>query len=509
MINITDAMGSKQIDINTPIIVLNKIPYSYLVPAFTQKDLEAQKKGIYYIDTDKLHNDLEKREQFISRFIPVGQIQIKLSPDHNKWFSAILANTRAVPVTTNFEEISKNVWIGVIRKGNKTSRSLGTIYSDGKPIIPIPVFPESFLKKIDFKDFDRIYSNDSVQKKIQSSGTTIDNILDGALDGLYPEGTINNEFNDSSIWAKEDGSTYSNDDVSYSAYKDLYSTKKYGKWVFADYKFNINKVNLKMIDSSGRIRNMFIPSKLLNNTSDIPDQDDDNVFSVSDDSENMQGNQSVTPKNVIDETNDLGISDAFDRKVFFSTQGSIESNDNCEPAKDNLNKMTINQCNAISLKKNKINIIGNNADDILSHNVLSPNLYSTREPEGYQIKPNGSKWFRKGKTLVLKEKDEPWFLDARIVGNVLNTTDPHKVTGELNLIGTIDLDNDIEQMPFSSTCLAPEPVIGYSRADINDKCQGKKPPVYEDFANNGTSYNNAIMYIICFIILLLLIFRRK
>ncbi len=536
MINITDVMGSKQIDINTPIIILNKVPYSYLVPIFIRTiQPNTQKKDVYYVDTDKLHNDLEKREQFINRFIPVGQIQIKRSSDsnkyHNKWFSVILANIRAVPVTTNFEEISKNTWIGVIRKGDKISRSLGVIHSEKKPVIPIPVFPESFLKKVDFKEFDQVKSENTTQKKNHSlSGSTIDNILDGALNGvindddnddmnnmLMPNGGIENSFNN----------TYSNIDPSYSAYRNLYSTKKYGKWVLSEYKFNINNVNLKMIDSSGRIRNMHIPSKLLKNTSNIQnqnqnqDQDDneDNIFSVggvNDASDNMQGNQSVTPKDVIDDTNDLGISNTFDRKVFFSTQGSIESDDNCEIAKDNLNKMTMNECNAISLKKgynskstrlsqNQNIVIGNNNDD-------DGVLYSiSKKPEGFQNK-KGSKWFTKGKTLVLKEKDEPWFLDARIVGNVLNTTDPHKVTGELNLIGTIDLADNVElQMPFNSNCEAPEPIIGYSRADIDEKCLGKKPPVYENFSNNNNNNNNnnVIMYIICFIILLLLIFRRR
>lgn len=434
-IEISDILGSKRININTPIIILTGVPKRYLVPI-------VENSSVYNIDTEHLQDDLEKRFQFIERFIPIGQLYAKNRDNLKNTFTVVMANTRIIPTTRNFEEIKKNVWVGIIRKNDKLNRSLGTVYSKDKPQIIMPVFPLSFLKKL---ESDR-------------------------------------------------------DDISrgeYNGYVDTYSDPSYGRWVLNKYKFNVDKNHLKMIDSSGEISNMFIPT---------------------------------TPRDIIDD--DYNDSDKkFSRKVYFTAQGSIVSDTNCIPPRDNMSRMSLNECN------------GNDIDETL--------VASTQQTNGRRSETNGSpvvlgnvmandegmlemnavpvysdvfsplkksKLTKRGKTLVLKEKDEPWFTDSSVVGSAASIVDPHKITGRITTVvdgtvydGTVYGDTDEDNASFISDCASKEPIIGYSRKDINDKCRGFDGiEGFESSDDSDTSMdyiNNSIMYVMCIILIILLVYR--
>lgn len=403
-IEITDILGSNKIHINIPMILLKNVPSWYLFPA-------DKEDNVYWIDVDKLHNDLEKMVQYIYEFMPIGQI--RLQNTRNKKFTILMANTKIIPTTRTFERVDDKDWVALIRKNDKTNRSVGTIRSVEKPSVNMPVFPRSFFQKVN------------------------------------------------------------PDNQDYLIYDDLYSHEDYGRWALNKYAFNIDRTNLKMIDSMGEISNMFIP---------------------------------MTPMDMHDDiqTNDGN----FNRKVYFTTQGSIVADTNCVPPRETLNKLTINECNGTYVGKPDI---AANDEGMLAFNETMGSQSDRFDGSG----KGRSKWFKKGKTVVLKEKDEPWFLDADIVGDVLYTSDPHKVTGSVNLIGTNYGDEDEISMPTNSGCVTDDLIIGYSMADKRDKCFGierfgdddSNDPY--DTCENGSNYNNTIMLIICVMIIVLLLYRRN
>jgi hypothetical protein len=193
---ITDIIGSKDINKNTPIIIIRNIPSSFL--------LSTNIENIYDVNVDKLYNELEMLIQYISFFIPVGQIYFDsytINKKGNLTFDIIMANTRIIQTTNSYNEIAQNVWVGIVRKDDKINKSIGTIYSIGKPKYTVPVFPLSYM--IPYDDMK----------------------------------------NDKNI----------------NVYKFIYSDKKYGHWILNGYKFNIDRTKLKMIDSTGDIGIMDIP----------------------------------------------------------------------------------------------------------------------------------------------------------------------------------------------------------------------------------------------------------
>lgn len=400
-IDISDILGSRNVTLNTPIIVLSNVPSWYLISV-----CECEK--IYRLDTNKLHNDLEKRVQFIHNFIPIGQIQFKKNenPKRTK-FTILLSNEKIIPSTHTFENLTNNVWIAIIHDGANLNRSIGTIYSERKPDIAFPVFPKSFLIK------------------------------------------------------------YNNDDNQCDLYDNIYYHHNYGKWMLNKFAFNIDKKHLKIINSTGDIDDMFIPSAY-SPTSDI------SITDVIYDKKNTKGG---------------------DRKVYFTTQGDISIDSNCIPERETLNKMTINECNA-----SHNNIVGFSDNDTTSNGCrenISDNLVTKK-----------SKWLQRKKTIVLKERDEPWFLNSTIVGDVLHTTDPHKVSGAVNLIGTVYGDTEEINLPFESDCVNDN-TIGYSRADKKRKCSGIE--MFDDSTDchESTNINDIIFLSICVIILIIIFSQKK
>ena len=263
-----------------------------------------------------------------------------------------------------------------------------------------------------------------------------------------------------------------------SIYADIYTTERYGKWGLNTYKFNVDKTHLKMIDSSGSISNMYIPKAV--NLTDVLD---------------------------------VGIGDdKYNRKVYFTTQGAIVSDSACVPPLDNMNKMTLNECNAID----KTTTVRANDDDQLALNLNESANYNNSS----FITRRKKKTFSKRNNLILKERDEPWFTDSEIVGTIASITHPHKVTGiddgrsVIPLLGTDDDDIKELNAPYTSGCLVSEPTTGYSRYEKDKNCKGDKQEnfdnKYEDTHDNkNMDYtNNVIIFTICGVIILLLLYRR-
>jgi hypothetical protein len=434
-IGINDLLGSDRVDIHTPIIVLTGVNKWFFKNCGD---------NVCSVNTEKIYKYLSKYFRYIDRFVPVGQIKLDSSSKKSgKKYILIMANTKIVPVTNTYEAIGKNLWVGVIRKADKLSRSLGTIRSYNQPTDYIPVFPSTFLKK------------------------------------------------------------YEGDDNSENfIYSDLYSDSSYGRWILNSYKFNVDKRQLKMIDSTGVINNMTIPDSIA---------------------------YYVTPNSVIDDSySDSG--KKYNRNVYFTAQGSITSDNNCVPAQDNMNKMSIGECNA---RKGSVNFIDTSSlkiDDNTATNEGSISEVSASDDGTLSLNesseyndvfslPKKENIFKIGKKLILKEKDEPWFKNSSVVGSVASVSDPHKVTGK---IGTVHGGTDEVPSPFNSDCIIDHtaPRSGYSRYDKYESCKGqqRESTGYDDsieqFSDNESensmeNINNVIMYVLCLIIIILLFYRRS
>lgn len=453
-VGISDILGSDRININTPILVLTNVNKWFFKKC---------NKSLCDLDTQKLYKYIEKGFRFIDKFVPVGQI--KISDKAKQKYTIILANSRIIPISNSYELIKKNVWIGVIRKGDKISRSLGTVYSQEKPSSYIPVFPESFLKKSEH-DYE-------------------------------PETSI---------------------------YSDLYSDASYGRWVFTPYNFSVDKRQLKIIDSSGEITNMTIPDAVAYH---------------------------VTPNSVIDDSySDSG--KKYNRNVYFTAQGSIVSDDNCVPAQDNMDKMFNKECNArdgsidfidtsfllqrpdvLSLLKDKSPVFSPREIKSAENSKMNDNIKASDDDslalneeskyvDAFAL-PKRDSVFKIGKTLVLKENEEPWFMNSAVVGTAAASTNPQKITGKVDeTIGTLYGNIDEIDAPFKSDCVIDptEPRSGYSRYDKYQSCVNNKrdstgydddydSDTVEQFSSSTDYMNNVIMYVLCIIIVALLLYRKS
>lgn len=447
-IKLYDIFGSTMITLKTPIVILRNVSPEYLsIPEFKNDDgIILDDVGIYNINIDKLHNDIGHYYTFIDRFTPVGQVYSD-GEVSERLFTIILANTYIFNLATQYKEISRNIWVGYYSKSDVNSRTISCIYSIGSPQTKYPVFPSSYLKKVD---------------------------------------------------------TDADDEDTYKIYSDLFVTKQSGKWVFDTLKFNMDKTRLVMIDSAGSISNMYIPKP-------------------------------VTPKDVID----IGYGDdSYDRKVYFTTQGSIVGDSNCVPPLNNMNKMNINECNGMGSHnigtKNNVDTeysINAHDDDQLSlgmNDIAITDISSnTRTKKG--------KTFSKGKNLVLREKDEPWFKNREIVGDAANTAHPYRVFPSLDSLDDTNGKND-NQYDNQNNALNSggcNTQYGYSRYeqaanchalnninninnvnntnnnDINENFDGTM--VHQNTAKhkyNMDYTNSMIMISIIIIIIILLLYRR-
>lgn len=250
-------------------------------------------------------------------------------------------------------------------------------------------------------------------------------------------------------------------------YNDLFISKYCGKWVFDTLKFNMDKSRLVMIDSAGGISNMYIPKP-------------------------------ITPKDVID----IGYGDdSYDRKVYFTAQGSIVGDSNCVPPLNNMNKMNINECNATSESgrtygMGKVGMNKGNTSDQDDYNEYSINAHDDDQlslgMNDIVISPNDNntqlkrgKTFSKGKNLVLREKDEPWFRNREIVGDAANTAHPYKVSASLESLNNID--NDIQNNALNSGGCNTQ--YGYSRYEQAANCHALNGLVDNGMENTNENIN--------------------
>lgn len=253
---------------------------------------------------------------------------------------------------------------------------------------------------------------------------------------------------------------------------NIYSDPKYGKFILNDTALNVDKKNMRMIDTSLNI--------------------------------------SFIPKNV-------------DRKVYFTAQGTISNDPVCVKSDD---KIDILECNAqidtkldtkLDTKIDKLDKLDIKSD-IKSDSKSDPKLDT----------------IDKSKKLRLVEKDEPWFLNPDIVGDIAHPNrDPHTITGHhvslqltdeelydvledlkpngtygtitgdsdnLVLIGTFDGEQDEVNAVYSSNCKV-DPQIAHSRYESYLMCNN-----IEGFTDADKNYTN-IVRIICIVIILLMVYK--
>jgi hypothetical protein len=456
------------ISINTPILNIN-IGFSLL------KRTDAR-DPIYDVDIRRIRTILKKKfhhlfenPDHIDDYVAVGQVDRRYRGDVDSStdpnLSIILANTRVIPTTKQYRRIRNNVWIAETKLGGTKMRSIGTIYSRDKPEFTTPVFPVAYLKKV------------------------------------------------------------SDSEPNY----DVYSDRAYGRHTLNDTALNIDKRNMRMIDSTGDIS--LIPSNTF-----VP----------------------MTPDELYS-ADMTGIDLKFNRKVYFTAQGNISNDSNCVMPRDNMTKMHMMECNGIATTTNVENMANIGSDDLslnarVDENVSGSGISNKSKIENYSniMTPPDNTNHRiltdREKKIILREKDEPWFTDPNIVGDIADYDNPHTITGHhdtlemtdselydiidelkpkgslgalkgdsetLVLIGTFDGDTDEVNMPFASDC-AQEPVIGYSRYDKLQKCLNNENRngmgrLLENFdgSNSEPNYNNYIMWVICLVIVALLIYKWR
>jgi hypothetical protein len=191
------------------------------------------------------------------------------------------------------------------------------------------------------------------------------------------------------------------------------------------------------------------------------------------------------------------------RKVYINAQGNIISDVNCITPFENVNKRSLNECNAFQ-----------------SYDDLELNEQVDDDMNSFGKNRKKTKWFKKGETIVLKENDEPWFLNSNIVGDAHHMEEPHKITGrnDMNMLEFNELlDNDQQiNMPYKSSCNDNETSIGYSRLDKLNKCKkNKNIEHYDDDQQEQIQYlydfNTIVVIVLSFVFILLLIiaFKKK
>lgn len=471
------------ISINTPILNIN-IGYALLKPINKNGN---SKDYIFKVHIKKVrdilrrdHGHMFEEPNHVNDYVPVGQVDIRYKGDRSSSadpnISIILANTRVVPLSKQYRKIRNNVWVAEATISGTRMRSIGTIYSKTIPTDTIPVFPVSYFKKV------------------------------------------------------------SDNEPNY----DVYSDRAYGRFTLNDNALNIDKKNLRMINSTGDIS--LIPS---------------NTFVPQTPGELYGSDMS-------------GMDERFNRKVYFTTQGSIANDPNCVKPRDNMMKNNQMECNGIATTINSIEPMANDNDDLRMNervdgsnsieefNSSSDDSQSSDNTQYSELQYSELQYSNntvrevltsRERQLILREKDEPWFTDPEIVGDIAVYDDPYTITGHNNtfeasdeelydiidelkpkgslgvlqgdsdtlvLIGTIDGDTEEINAPFSSDCKM-DPVIGYSRYDKLQKCLGNSDrnglgKIMENFDSNGIeeyNSNNTIMWVMCFIILTLMVYRLR
>ena len=255
---------------------------------------------------------------------------------------------------------------------------------------------------------------------------------------------------------------------------NIFSHSSYGNFAINKYLLGMNKNKVRMISINGDISSL-----------NIPVSSDDII------SDSIPNNHN------------------FDKKVFFTTQGEIKMNSNCSHPYDNLSKLSQNECNAVTYNIEPM------SNSQLDDNEIVSNLDMT-----YLRKSKN----KKGRNVILRETDEPWFNDKDIMGDNHDHSQSHKITclldtkldANVSILETLESDNNSINSPSLSDCV-DDKVISYSQFDQLHKCyngNSKNSDKYnsdgfiENFTNNSDEKyfdNNTIIILIILIIIIIIL----
>lgn len=505
------------ISINTPIIYVT-LGYGYL----SEITPETTAKNIYDLNIDSVRETLRKRfgdmfenTEHINDYVQVGQIYPKSLSTINK----IKYDTE--------KDYYKDSYTDSDNYSNLTIQDRDVDGDEPKTVSIQHI--STILVNTRIVPMSNEYVK--IGKNIWIADTTTNNIRMRSLSTIYSEKRPEFSIPVFPLSFLERVSSADNR----SSY-ELFSDKSYGVYVLNDTALNIDKLNMRMINPMGRVEinpRVFVP---------------------------------MNPRE-LSQDNETGLDKKYNRKVYFTAQGSLAADDNCVKPIDNMMKMHMMECNGYKsdLEDNYNTNTSNNID--LTNNIEHMNntkLMGSIEDD----RVFGKVITEKDKKIVLREKDEPWFTDPYIVGEVAEYDDPHTVTGHnetlemteselyeaierlkpkgsigswkgdadtLVLIGTFDGDTDEINMPYNMDIIDrdcdPSTIIGYSRYDKLQKCLKNKTKNIRDsnieyfnennkntknnnnnetdYDNNDINYNNYIMIAICIIIIVLMIYRIK
>jgi len=257
-IDIYNILGSKNVNNETPII---KIRYKH-INKYLIKNCLIDNYVIYYLDYEKFCNDMSKyiKNIDLNNFITFGTYCYKKKSNIEFIF---LCNKFVVPNSKKFIKIfdfnDYSIWIAILTKKNKKCRSLGLNITK-KNIIPdyyVPVFPYSYIIKMDFND--NLVTNNNL------------NLLNFKIDGLWNINKLNFNLNFDSLKIKGiNNKIYKNLNSSQISYNSQGNIKMNNLCLTDNKNLELNKCNnnnnQKWLPYNGNFISM--NNNLLNNLSD-------------------------------------------------------------------------------------------------------------------------------------------------------------------------------------------------------------------------------------------------
>ena len=408
--NITNILGSRIIDNDTPFIII----YCDDMSKFLDKLKFVNPYTIYRTNITRLTDYIKQRkiEFDISIFSPIGDIC-----SDRKITKILLANKHIVPCSSAYKYIGKLgtsvLWIAEMKRKTIQSRSIGIILTNNMtpPSFETPVVPKSYLINMDFGQ-SLLKGNDF-------------NILNVRSDGLWI--LIRDKFNTIQKWDTRD-------------FK--YISRKGNYLSVAD----DDSENIKLLPENSRNQKITIT--------------DDNQLMINNKCLEVTGSGKVVLKKCNSSNSQKWVSNGNN---FISIANNVENK--CIGYDEN-GDIILQQCENVSWTKQN--------DD--SNNVTDNNWASI-----------------KGKTLVLKNRDNPWFTNEKIVKNIEYFQPPMPKP-----IGSYD-----DYTPSVVKCGPKENRISYD--DINIHC--KEPFQQKKKKKKKNTSSNFIILLLVIILLIVIIIK--
>jgi len=222
-LEITDILGSRNVDNNTPFVIVS---YNN-IHKYLNKLGSINQYNILRINYDPLLNYIAEEKNTnefnINNFIPVGDLCSK-----SEITNLILANKYVIPTTKRYKQVGivdgMTFWTGFLKRKGKESRSIGITVTKDKnpPEYRVPVLPRSYLVKMDFtesliagNEFDILsLKTDGLWMIVRNKfGKSINNFKLLGLNGKYLSS------NNNKLQLRDKNS--SNQNVSYNAQGEL------------------------------------------------------------------------------------------------------------------------------------------------------------------------------------------------------------------------------------------------------------------------------------------------